>query len=548
MKAEKAILHPSSLIFRPSTVVRVVTLLFACGLAYEPLYHLVQGTLAYAVFPQDDFFYYYLTAKNIALHGFSSFDGIVPTNGYHPLWLWVMSAMAWLTRGSDQTFFVSLEITQIISAVISADLLARLLVRLYGRSTFVYAVALGAALLETVLIFTGMETVLAIPLLLWFGLVFLRLLEEVSWQSAILAGFVGALLILARLDAAIAIALAFVLLLILSIDRKAIAVFLLGLLPVAGYLVYNQVEFHNWIPVSAQVKQLQIGWHFNLRAIEAAFTPRGSLYVAGTIIGLFLAIRGWARGRTMDWPTATSILLLGFPILFALLLAVRVSWSSYLWYFYPFPISAAIGVLEIRRAIAWKPSRFSEPAAKVAIVAVIVFAAWFLWRDIPMMTTHFNLPPQHPYKHALNVMEFIRPGRYAMGDRAGITSFVTGLPILQLEGLAADQAMVDSISTQADLVNVFRHYGVDYYIVSYPISEFDERLGVWNVVEPHRQQVQPYVPVMHGRFSAVEEYCYPFPDPASLPRRWTDSSAFVTRILDVSRAVDELGSGKETQP
>src|ERR1035437_4085432 len=95
------ICHLSFVIRHLEWAVRFVTLAFACGLAYEPLYHLVRGSLAYAVFPQDDFYYYYLTAKNVALHGFSSFDGIVPTNGYHPLWLWVLSAIAFVVRGND---------------------------------------------------------------------------------------------------------------------------------------------------------------------------------------------------------------------------------------------------------------------------------------------------------------------------------------------------------------------------------------------------------------------------------------------------------------
>src|SRR5436190_21822516 len=108
-------------------IVRAGTFLFACGLAYEPLYHLIRGSLDYAIFPQDDFYYYYLTAKHVALNGFSSFDGIVATNGYHPLWLWLQSFIILFTRESDRSFFVVLEVIQIASAVISADPLTRLL-------------------------------------------------------------------------------------------------------------------------------------------------------------------------------------------------------------------------------------------------------------------------------------------------------------------------------------------------------------------------------------------------------------------------------------
>lgn len=35
----------------------------------------------------DDAFYYFQTGKHILQSGFSSFDGINYTNGYHPLWM-----------------------------------------------------------------------------------------------------------------------------------------------------------------------------------------------------------------------------------------------------------------------------------------------------------------------------------------------------------------------------------------------------------------------------------------------------------------------------
>src|SRR5665213_3942255 len=85
-------------------VVFFCTLAFACGLAYEPLYHIVRGSLAYSIIPQDDFYYYYLTAKHFAATGFSSFDGIVPTNGYHPLWMLSLIHISEPTRQAEISY------------------------------------------------------------------------------------------------------------------------------------------------------------------------------------------------------------------------------------------------------------------------------------------------------------------------------------------------------------------------------------------------------------------------------------------------------------
>ncbi|MDP4288529.1 MAG: hypothetical protein Q8922_11385 [Bacteroidota bacterium] len=516
-------------------IVRLTTLLFAAALAYEPLYHLFRGSLAFSVFPQDDFYYYYLTAKNIALHGFSSFDGIVPTNGYHPLWLWVLSAVSFVVRSNDRSFFIALEGIQIISAMVSAELLMRLLSRLFTPSSWLYVVSLGAAVLETVLIFTGMETVLAIPLLLLFAWMVMNAMEQMDRRSLLLAGFIGSLLVLARLDTVIAVGLALVLLFQSRVLPRYLAWFVFGLVPVVLYLLSDFVFYGDLIPVSAQVKQLPGGFRFSFRAIEAIGTPRGSLYFLTTIIGFVLALWAWKKPNARS---GVRLLLVAFPILFTLLLALRVTWSSYLWYFYPFPISTAVALLLLREQ--WtKWTRWTEWSGIAALGLIIIFSALFLVRDIPMMTTNFRLPPQHPYLHALGIQPFTEshPGRYAMGDRAGITAFMTHQPMLQLEGLAADEAMVDSIRGRADLLSVLRRYGVQYYIVSYPLREFHESAMLWDLVEPHEQQIQPYVPRMRGRFYAPDVFRYPgYPAPAEAST--SDSAVWITRILDISHAIE----------
>jgi hypothetical protein len=534
-------LHPAP---RSGWVLLGVVFLFSCGLAHEPLYHLWRGSLAYSIIPQDDFYYYYLTAKNLALHRFSSFDGIVPTNGYHPLWLWCLSGIVSLTGGNDQAFFYALPIVQILSAAISAWLLWRLFVRLYAGQSWMLPVVLLSSLLLTVLIFSGMETAVVIPFYFIFMLSVFPLCEGNSTSKAfLLSGFAASLMILARLDSAFAVVIFFVLLLFNRPGWSKFVSFLAGLSPIAIYLMWNYFVFGSWLPVSAEAKQLGRGLHFSWRAIEAIGTPRGSLYFLLTIFGVVLAIRSFRRS---DGTAAVRLIIFGFPVLFALALAFRLSWSSYFWYFYPYPISAAAALFEIRELISKKNKALFDRFAFAGTILVIIGAAFILYRDIPGLTTKLNLVESQTraqpniYIHALGIKPFTdsHPGRYAMGDRAGLTSYITGQPILQLEGLAADQAMVDSIAMQADLLNVLRKYGVHYYIVSYPLREFDEHDGNWKLFEPHKQQVQPWAPVMHGRFYAPEVFRFPAPVGVNLTRA-DSASLWVTRILDVSQARED---------
>ena len=538
---------------------RGTVFLFACGLAYEPLYHIFRGSLAYTLIPQDDFYYYYLTAKHVAANGFSSFDGIVPTNGYHPLWMWCIAGLSFLSRGNDNTCFVMIEIVQILLSVITASLVLKLFRELYGKQPWLNAIALLVSLLLTVLIFLGMETVVCIPLYLLFFIKVYGLLKSrvapIAFLNnrtpAILAGFVGTLMVLARLDTLIAIALTLILLIAYRLDKKKILSFLMGLTPLAIYFIYNKTCFGGWLPVSAQAKQLSDGLHFSFRAIEAIGTPRGSLYFALTMIGFVLAIISVRRKRYTDISVGVRLLIFAISLLFTLVLALRLSWSSYVWYFYPFPISAGAALFEMRERIPQKLQKWNDRLASVAMPIIMAFAFVILFRDIRGLTSHINLVEAQTraqpniYIHALGIKQFTdsHPGRYAMGDRAGLTAFITGRPFLQTEGLAADQAMVDSIAASADLLNVLRKYGIRYYVVSYPLREFHEHDWHWDLYEPHKQQVQPWACVMHGHFYAPEVFRFPASVSANICSA-DSATLWVTRILDISQACSDNPEGK----
>ena len=517
-----------------------IVFLFACGLASEPLYHIVRGSLAYSIIPQDDFYYYYLTAKHFAATGFSSFDGIVPTNGYHPLWMLVLAGLSLLAHGNDTTTFIFIEVIQILSAGTTAALSLRLFRRLYGDGPWVPVIALLVSLLLTVLIFLSMETVVAIPLYLFFALTALRALEEKSGvREAFWCGAAGTLLFLARIDTLLALGIVFLFFLFRRASARKTLAFLAGLSPIAAYFILNKALFGNWLPVSAEVKELGSGFSFSFLPIEVIRTPRGALYFLLTIAGFVLALIHVRRG---DARVRARFLLFAFPVLFALVLALRLSWPAYVWYFYPFPISAGAALLEIQGQMGPKGQHFFAGFASTGRILIVLIAAFVLYKDIPGLTTHLNLVESETraqpniYIHALGIKPFTdsHPGRYAMGDRAGLTEFITGQPILQMEGLAADETLVDSIRARADLLNVLRKYGVHYYIVSYPLREFHEHNGTWDLFEPHKQEALPWMPLMHGHFYAPEVFRFPIPIGAPLSAK--DSSTWVTRILDISEA------------
>jgi hypothetical protein len=63
------------------------------------------GTISWLLYPVayvgDDPWFYLVTARNIALHGFQSFSGIFPTNGFHPLWQYLLAGYSYILAMFD---------------------------------------------------------------------------------------------------------------------------------------------------------------------------------------------------------------------------------------------------------------------------------------------------------------------------------------------------------------------------------------------------------------------------------------------------------------
>lgn len=91
-------------------------------------------------FTRDDAYYYFKVAQNISEGRGSTFDGINPTNGYHPLWLWVCIPIFALARFD---LILPLRILLLVMSGLSAAT-AVLLYRLIGK-TFTPAIGAVAA-------------------------------------------------------------------------------------------------------------------------------------------------------------------------------------------------------------------------------------------------------------------------------------------------------------------------------------------------------------------------------------------------------------------
>lgn len=495
---------------------RAAMAIAAAAMLARTIYLVAIGSDGYLNLQQDDFYYYAVTARNLALHGISSFDGFTRTNGYQPLWMAIVSALAWICNGTTPAFFLVISAISFAATLATFELYLRVGRALFRGAWFVVPSALLIGVQFLRMIFWGMETVVILPL---YALLLLQLLRAaegggIDRKRALRLGLLSALVILARLDTAIFVGL--VVCGWLLWERMALGArlnrllwFCLGGMPLLLYLIWNLASFGALTPVSAQAKHLKIGWGFStyfLSGLTWTWDGRATLAMLPLALLLpFLAGSGIPRGARRFLVIATVL----FPIIFYVMLGFVSDWQLFGWYLYPVPIVMFLVLCQMGALV----SRHLPDASRMLRHVALPIAAMVpLAIALPLALRQSlgrSVDPNSIYLHARALIPFARahPGRYAMGDRAGLTALMIDRPILHLEGLIADPAMVEHIRREDRLSDVLAAYDIDYVIVSiyYPIQHHGNR---YEVIMPDPIGAGRRSHVMRGIFTGPPIFTY----------------------------------------
>jgi hypothetical protein len=424
---------------------------------------------------EDDAYYYIVIARNLVASGVSTFDGVTRTNGYHPLWFLIDVGLVKLAGGTGAAFFAGLFVVSAVCALASGEITRRVLLLGWPRSPWVSGVVALFAGLNVHLFAGGMESTVAVPLHALFALCVLRA-RSARWDTAraLGLGLVSSALVLARLDAIACVAMGLGWLAWGRPLREVVraGVFLCaGLTPLAAYLAWNLFAYGALLTTSAAAKQLAVApgvdWHI--------FAYLGwwqlVVYIGLPLVSVLAALRH-VRSRS------ALLLVYAFPLLYYVVLAVRSPWPIWAWYAYPLALCASIASVHLLESV--RPPRLSPAVAAAALGVAIVLA---------------RLPgrvgvTKSVLRHAEDLRSFVKshPGRYAMGDRAGLTALVTGASILQLEGLVADRALLDDVRAESDLRAVLAKRRIDYLVDTRSAAGSGAGSGCTTVTEPHESQ------------------------------------------------------------
>lgn len=434
----------------------------------------------YLSFFYDDFSYYLNIVMNFYSHGLSSYDGVIKTNGYQPLWMVILYAILLFTKKINTNFFIILQTVNGIFLIITYFLIYNISKEFIKNKKICLLLASYYILWVSLFSLRGMEITtlnLMISLMLYYLIVIRKTI--LTGKNYCVFGFIGALTILSRLDSIIFVALLLGSTLLQDIAfRKLLRnmlYFMAGLIPFYIYLAVNIIYFKTLIPVSGLAKQLKVGLMPSWNPLFSLILHRDLTWdffnYSSLISILFASYLCLKLGKSIL--TDNKKVIACIPIIFYynyyFIWSVLSDWFLPPWYFYPAALASLFSLIIICTDGSLHIFEPTDKILNIIMTALILITVAWDGKYILM----YNPLDNGLYTAALSIREFEKdhPGIYAMGDRAGSVGFLIRSRLIQLEGLVMDKEFLKNIRDKNDLIQTLKKYHVNYYIATYPREE-----------------------------------------------------------------------------
>ena len=438
----------------------------------------------------DDSFYYFQIARNLAEGKFSTFDGgITRTNGYHPIWLFLITPFYWVFDKEAALFAIkAFEIMLVAGGVALVTAAARL-----ARMPWYLMFAVLPMLYQQHGLLLGMEAAAALFMLGMFILtacLFARNPTRWKWPLAAVA-FVLPWVRLEYVAISLAVTAALCLIecpvksgarpqqdrspgaplgertrSVLSVN--AVVPFLAAGAGILVYFAYNKLVFGGIVPVSGTTKAAwsQVLWEYDggynltqnfLDTLQIDVFDL-ELLVALEACALFLLVWWFTRrshnredGLLLAFLAGVSGLAVGHLAKFGqTALTVHPDWGSYGWYFVPaylmmaliVPVNCCAAVHFIHCFIGPKSYR----TANILSLGIVVIGAVFLlakvdftypfrWVEASNASTRITDKWVIPTYGGTQLMNRVLPEDSVVGSwDAGVIGYFSRFPVVNLDG------------------------------------------------------------------------------------------------------------------
>lgn len=417
----------------------------------------------------DDAFYYFKIAKNITSGIGCTFDGIAPTNGFHPLWMLYVLLVYGISGGGLLPPLIVILVTGGLLACAALFLLHGLVDRYAAPGFGVIAVAVALLPVLLTAMINGLETGLQIFLVLLFVYRCYRddLLDpSVAGRRAFIAGLFLGVIMLGRLDTVfLVIAVLFLTLmssLLRLVDvgtmmRRAIAVSAGFALVTAPYLAWNRIVFGDFMPLSGKVKSTFPALRSPLRLMSDMRI--GAMMIAAVVVLILFTtsiriVRKRDPGRLLSSPLSLMALasILHFAYIFLFM-----DWGVYWWHFTLYGLTIALTLPDAIRLIHEYRPRLGLAAGAAVILVTLTASIYLKINEVRIKKR------QHEgwMQAALWIRENSEPDAVIALLDAGLFGYFSQRNVINLDGKANGREFYDHILS-GDLTGYLEKVGVDY--------------------------------------------------------------------------------------
>ena len=419
----------------------------------------------------DDSFFYQQIANNVASGHGSTFSQIVPTNGYHPLWL-ALSALVHLLAAADKS--MALRLVIVVQAAMTAGILFLFwrLARRVGWGSAWVSLGLLAAFFSSGMY--GSEAHVNGLFLVATVLTAVSVAHSPSIGRSLGCGVLGGFAILARLDNAVVLAPLLAVVLVLTLrgptPRRwgcALALLAPPILLTGGYLAYNLLAFGHALPISGALKSTFPHAQWTWPGLPAL-----GLISAAAALALAVCVPLTHRSRrdaAVLWSYAAGVLaLMIYNYLF-----VAGGWGDWSWYYVSGVLALALVVASIETTLLTR-GRFPRAVLVVAIALCIVLAsmgsvrAWGRWfngmDENAALRMDFTTRTRWYYDVAGWLDSNLPAGTAVyVWDAGGMFAYYTRLRVLPVDGLVNDYDYSREL-LRYGVGEYLRMKGVGYYL------------------------------------------------------------------------------------
>lgn len=436
--------------------------LITCVLAFLPLLlQLIDGTnnIHVALLYDDAYYYARMAASYHNGHGFS-FNDIEQTNGFQPLWMFVVALLSELVGSEPLTLFLSYVALVAILNIFWICFFARLFQHQVSWWA-AWLIPLFLMLTQPQIYMWGMETLLAIPALYYLAA---RLINHKNqYTNYIGTGLALAWLFLARLDSLVLMPV--LVIWAIRCERAkwhALAPMVApALITACIYFACNQYWYGSPVPVSGLAKSLGAPHFANFSvfayALYLLFNPKTILFLLAWVLSAFLT-----RHKPTKNANASLVVFLVAIVMQFGYYACFSGWAVWPWYGYltiGFWVVLIVSLLST--PIAWPNWKLVRTILYIFMLAMSARGAWQLWPG------HIKYD-DFAQRNLVDAQSGVFSGKtIIMGDRAGSLGYWTGSSthIVQTEGLVMSKGFLESKLVGKGLSWIDDHYAVDEVVI-----------------------------------------------------------------------------------